>query len=103
MNATPPPAAADPLSAIGVADMADLPNKISRCVDSPARVGQKSYRSSICEREDLPTKPIRGAGVSPYVSDTIGERSVARRPRRGHRRANANRTGKFAAEARKRR
>jgi two-component system, response regulator PdtaR len=74
MNATPPPAAADPLSAIGVADTADLPNKISRCVDSSARVGQKSYHSSINEREDLPTKPIRGAGVSPYVSDTMGER-----------------------------
>src|SRR5277367_5510695 len=74
MNATPPPAAADRLSAIGVADMADLPNKISRCVNSSARVGQKSYHSSINEREDLPTKPIRGAGVSPYVSDTIGGR-----------------------------
>ena len=74
MNATPPPAAVNPLSAIGVADTADLPNKISRCVDSSARVGQKSYHSSINEREDLPTKPIRGAGVSPHVSDTIGER-----------------------------
>ena len=57
MNATPPPAAADPLSAIGVADMADLPNKISRCVNSSARVGQKSYHSSINELENLPTKP----------------------------------------------
>ena len=62
------------LSAIGVADTADLPNKISRCVNSSARVGQKSYRSSINEREDLLTRPIRGAGVSPYVSDTIGGR-----------------------------